>query len=88
MKRDGKVSRHPPIRKLEFSLEDQIKQIFARAKLTSAGGGGSGGGGLVHLPAREGFVYVENELGGADDADRDMQRIYKQFGEDSSSIEP
>ncbi len=37
VKRDGKVSRHPPVRKLEFSLEDQIQQLFRRAKITQNG---------------------------------------------------
>ncbi len=37
VKRDGKVSRHPPVRKLEFSIEDQIQTIFRKAKVTQTG---------------------------------------------------
>ncbi len=37
VKRDGKVARHPPVRKLEFSIEDQIQTIFRKAKVTQTG---------------------------------------------------
>ena len=34
-KRDGSVSKHTPVRKLEFSLEDQIYKILRKAKVVS-----------------------------------------------------
>ena len=34
IKKTGKVSRHPPIKRLEFSLEDQIHRILKRARIT------------------------------------------------------
>ena len=35
VKRDGGVSKHPPIKKLEFALEDQIFRVFRRIRLTA-----------------------------------------------------
>ena len=34
IKKTGKLSKHPPIKRLEFSLEDQIHRIFKRARIT------------------------------------------------------
>ena len=34
IKKSGKLAKHPPIRRLEFSIEDQIHRIFKRAKIT------------------------------------------------------
>ena len=62
MKRDGKISKHPPIRKLEFSIEDQIYRIFKKARLVVPSlSNSSNNHVLFHLPLRDGFVYVENE---------------------------
>ncbi len=36
IKKTGKLSKHPPIKRLEFSLEDQIHRIFKRARITHA----------------------------------------------------
>jgi hypothetical protein len=33
VKKDGKLAKHPPIRKLEFSLEDQILRILKRSRV-------------------------------------------------------
>ena len=33
IKRDGTVSKQTPVRKLEFSLEDQIYQIYRKARI-------------------------------------------------------
>ena len=57
IKRDGKVSKNPPIRKLEFSIEDQIYRIFRRVKLISTSSATSC---LFSIPSRDGFVYVDN----------------------------
>lgn len=57
IKRDGKVSKNPPIRKLEFSIEDQIYRIFRRVKLISTTSATSC---LFSIPSRDGFVYVDN----------------------------
>lgn len=35
IKRDGTVSKQSPVRKLEFSLEDQIYQIYRKARILS-----------------------------------------------------
>ena len=58
IKRDGKISKNPPIRKLEFSIEDQIFRIFRRVKLVSTTSATSC---LFSIPARDGFVYVNNK---------------------------
>ena len=34
IKKTGKMSKHPPIRRLEFSMEDQLHRIFKRARIT------------------------------------------------------
>ena len=34
IKKSGKLAKHPPIRRLEFSIEDQIHRVFKRAKIT------------------------------------------------------
>ena len=47
MKRDGKLAKHPPVRKLEFSLEDQIFRILKRARIVTGGPNS-----LFHLPTR------------------------------------
>ena len=57
IKRDGKISKNPPIRKLEFSIEDQIFRIFRRVKLISSTSATSC---LFSIPSRDGFVYVDN----------------------------
>ena len=57
IKRDGKVSKNPPIRKLEFSIEDQIYRIFRRVKLISTSSATSC---LFSIPSRDGYVYVDN----------------------------
>ena len=57
IKRDGKVSKNPPIRKLEFSIEDQIYRIFRRVRLISSSSATSC---LFSIPSRDGFVYVDN----------------------------
>ena len=57
IKRDGKVSKNPPIRKLEFSIEDQIYRVFRRVRLISTSSATSC---LFSIPSRDGFVYVDN----------------------------
>ena len=47
VKRDGKLAKHPPVRKLEFSLEDQIFRILKRARIVTGGPNS-----LFHLPTR------------------------------------
>lgn len=42
VKRDGKVSKHPAIRKLEFSLEDQIYRILRKARVLPSSGEAAG----------------------------------------------
>jgi hypothetical protein len=37
IKKSGQVSKHPPIRRLEFSIEDQIHRTFKKAKLNHTG---------------------------------------------------
>ncbi|TRY75744.1 hypothetical protein TCAL_11106 [Tigriopus californicus] len=55
LKKDGTISKHPPIRKLEFSLEDQIYRIFRKARLIT-----NSSNNLFNVPGRDGFVYVDN----------------------------
>ena len=57
VKKDGTVSKHPPIKKLEFALEDQIFRIFRRIRLTA-----NNPNSLFSLPSsREGFVYINSD---------------------------
>lgn len=54
IKKTGKLSRHPPIKRLEFSLEDQIHRIFKRARITHTAYN------LFNLSTKDNYVYVNN----------------------------
>ena len=56
IKKTGKLSKHPPIRRLEFSIEDQIHRIFKRARITHTASN------LFNLPAKDNYVYVNNGM--------------------------
>ena len=47
--------RHPPIKRLEYSLEDQIYRILRKARIITNVASNS----LFAVPANQEFVYVE-----------------------------
>ena len=54
-RRDAKPHKHPPIKRLEFSLEDQIYRILRKARIITNTAANS----LFAVPANQEFVYVE-----------------------------
>lgn len=54
-RRDAKPHKHPPIKRLEFSLEDQIYRILRKARIITNISANS----LFAVPSNQEFVYVE-----------------------------
>jgi len=54
-RKDAKPHRHPPIKRLEYSLEDQIYRILRKARIITNVAANS----LFAVPANQEFVYVE-----------------------------
>ena len=54
-RKDAKNHRHPPIKRLEYSLEDQIYRILRKARIITNVAANS----LFAVPANQEFVYVE-----------------------------
>ena len=54
IKKTGKLTKHPPIKRLEFSLEDQIHRVFKRARITHTSNN------LFNLSTKDNYVYVKN----------------------------
>jgi protein SMG8 len=61
-RKDAKPNRHPPIKRLEYSIEDQIYRILRKARIITNVASNS----LFAVPANQEFVYVET--GGAGSA--------------------
>lgn len=59
IKKTGKLSKHPPLKRLEFSLEDQIHRVFKRARITHTPNN------LFNLSTKDNYVFVNN--GGSND---------------------
>ena len=60
-RRDAKPHKHPPIKRFEFSLEDQIYRILRKARIITNVAANS----LFAVPANQEFVYVDTGTGGA-----------------------
>merc|ERR1719422_2626785 len=54
-RRDAKPHKHPPIKRLEYSLEDQIYRILRKARIITNVAANS----LFAVPSNQEFVYVE-----------------------------
>ena len=54
-RKDAKPNRHPPIKRLEHSLEDQIYRILRKAKIITNVASNS----LFAVPSNEAYCYVE-----------------------------
>ena len=54
-RRDAKPHKHPPIKRLEYSLEDQIYRILRKARIVTNVASNS----LFAVPANQEFVFVE-----------------------------
>ena len=75
-KEQGKFSKHPRIRKLEFALEDQIFQVFKKTRVLTSSPNN------LFLVPRSRFVYVEN----AEVSERENKKIngIRSFDADST----
>ena len=54
-RRDAKPHKHPPIKRLEYSLEDQIYRILRKARIVTNVAANS----LFAVPANQEFVFVD-----------------------------
>lgn len=61
IKKTGKLSKHPPLKRLEFSLEDQIHRVFKRARITHTPNN------LFNLSTKDNYVFVNNSGPGGKD---------------------
>ena len=56
MKRNGKQVKHPRVRKVELSLEDQMFRILKQARIVSIGPNS-----FFHLPSRFGTELLKDQ---------------------------
>jgi len=59
-RRDAKPHKHPPIKRLEYSLEDQIYRILRKARIITNVAANS----LFAVPSNQEFVYVDTGIQG------------------------
>ena len=75
-RRDAKPHKHPPIKRLEHSLEDQIYRILRKARIITNIAANS----LFALPSNQEFVYVETGGGALDNQAALLQSCLAMMG--------